>query len=240
MLFMETTISTASQDYLKAIYDLTERYGRASTSQIADQLAIKPASVTGMLQKMALDEPALVTYTKHQGVTLTPEGEKAALEIVRHHRLIELFLHEVLGYSWDEVHEEAERLEHVISEDMERRMAAVLGNPQRDPHGQPIPTHELIMATMLDMPMSELRAGQEAIVQRVNDTDSGLLRYLDSLGLRPQVRLSVVNYVPFDQTLYVQIEGHPEAIVLGPRITREVFVEMVVGDDANYFTSTET
>ena len=227
--FMDATISPASQDYLKAIYDLSEQHGRASTSQIADQLAIKPASVTGMLQKMALDEPPLVTYKKHQGVTLTPEGEMAALEIVRHHRLIELFLHEILGYSWDEVHEEAERLEHVISEDMERRMAAVLGNPERDPHGHPIPTQELTIATMTDMPMSNLRPGQEAVVQRVHDTDSELLRYLDNLGLRPSSRVKAINYVPFDQTLHVKIEALPEVVVLGPRITREVFVELLNG-----------
>lgn len=224
---MDTTISPASQDYLKTIYDLSERHGRASTSQIADQLAIKPASVTGMLQKMAQDEPPLVMYKKHQGVTLTPEGEMAALEIVRHHRLIELFLHEILGYSWDEVHEEAERLEHVISEDMERRMAAVLGNPKRDPHGHPIPTQELTIAMMIDMPMSDLRPGQEAVVQRVHDSDSELLRYLDSLGLRPPARVNVVHYVPFDQTLHVQIDAQPDVVVLGPRITREVFVELV-------------
>ncbi len=224
---MDSTISPASQDYLKAIYDLSEQHGRASTSQIADQLAIKPASVTGMLQKMAQDEPPLVTYKKHQGVTLTPEGERAALEIVRHHRLIEMFLHEILGYSWDEVHAEAERLEHVISEDMERRMAAVLGHPQRDPHGHPIPTQELTIEAMIDRPMSDLRPGQKAVVQRVHDGDSELLRYLDSLDLRPQARVSVVNYVPFDRTLHVQIEDHPQVIVLGPRITREVFVELV-------------
>jgi DtxR family Mn-dependent transcriptional regulator len=227
--FMDSTISPASQDYLKAIYDLSERYGRASTSQIAEQLAIKPASVTGMLQKMAQDEPPLVTYKKHQGVTLTPEGEKAALEIVRHHRLIELFLHEVLGYSWDEVHEEAERLEHVISEDMERRMAAVLGNPLRDPHGHPIPTKELTIPTMTDMPMNELRQGEEAVIERVQDTNSALLRYLDSLGLRLGLKVKVVDYIPFDQTLHVQIDQQPDVLVLGPRITREIFVELTDG-----------
>ena len=224
---MDATISSASQDYLKTIYDISERHGRASTSQIAEQLSIKPASVTGMLQKMAQDEPPLVTYKKHQGVTLTAEGEKAALEIVRHHRLIESFLHEILGYSWDEVHDEAERLEHVISEDMERRMAAVLGNPVRDPHGHPIPTQELTIPSITDMPMSELRQGEEAIVERVHDTDSELLRYLDSLGLRPGVKVNVVKYIPFDLTLYVQIGEGPEVVVLGPRITHEVFVELV-------------
>jgi DtxR family Mn-dependent transcriptional regulator len=223
---MDTTISSASQDYLKTIYDLEERYGRASTSQIAEQLAIKPASVTGMLQKMAQDDPPLVTYKKHQGVTLTSDGEKAALEIVRHHRLIELFLHEILGYSWDEVHAEAERLEHVISEDMERRMAAVLGNPVRDPHGHPIPSQDLTIPTMTDIPMNKLRQGEKAIVERVQDTNSELLRYLDKLGLRPGLKVRVVHYIPYDQTLHVQINEQPEVVVLGPRITREIFVKL--------------
>jgi len=224
---MDATISPASQDYLKVIYDLSEQYGRASTSQIAEQLQIRPASVTGMLQKMAQDEPPLVTYKKHQGVTLTPEGELAALEMVRHHRLIELFLHEILGYSWDEVHDEAERLEHVISEDMERRMAAVLGNPKRDPHGQPIPTQELIIAPLLDTPLNELRTGQRAVVRRVNDNDSDLLRYLDRLGLHPQAKIVVLDYVPFDETVRVQVADRPQSVVLGPRITEAVFVELI-------------
>ena len=154
---MISNISPAAQDYLKVIYDLTDESGRATTSQIADYLQVKPASVTGMLQKMAKEEPPLVEYKKHKGVILTLEGKKAALEIMRHHRLVESFLHEILGYSWDEVHEEAERLEHVISEDMERRMAAVLGNPSRDPHGQLIPNHNLELLPNTDFPMDELR-----------------------------------------------------------------------------------
>ena len=205
---MISNISPASQDYLKVIYDLTEEHGRATTSQIAGQLEVKPASVTGMLQKLAKDEPPLVDYKKHQGVTLTCEGEKAALEIMRHHRLLESFLHEILGYSWDEVHEEAERLEHVISEDMERRMAAVLGNPSRDPHGQPIPNQDLEITPFSDTPINELRPGQAAIVRRVQDNDPELLRYLADLGLQPGAKLTAVAYVPFDQTLHVQIEGH--------------------------------
>ncbi len=223
-------ISPASQDYLKAIYDLSEQHGRASTSQIADRLEIKPASVTGMLQKMASDDPPLVTYEKHQGVTLTPAGRTAALEIMRHHRLLELFLHEILGYSWDEVHEEAERLEHVISEDMERRMAAVLGNPSRDPHGQPIPTPELTIAATTDISMSDLRLGQRAVVRRVQDTDSDLLRYLASLGLGPDVKIDVLKFVPFDRTMHVRIGDSLETAVLGPRITREIFVEPILED----------
>lgn len=225
-------ISPASQDYLKVIYDLSEQHGRATTSQIAEQLEIKPASVTGMLQKMAKEKPPLVEYKKHQGATLTYAGEKAALEIMRHHRLLESFLNEVLGYSWDEVHEEAERLEHVISEDMERRMAAFLGNPSRDPHGQPIPNQRLEMQPMTDTPMSELRPGQNALIQRVHDDNPELLRYLADLGLQPGVRLTVLAYVPFDQTLRVKIEGREEAAVLGPSITTKIFVELARQPDS--------
>src|SRR4026207_1079142 len=140
---MEPTLTISIQDYLKNIYELTESGESASTNALATKLKIKPASVTGMVQKLASSKPALVEYQKHQGVTLTKEGRKAALEVIRHHRLIETWLVQTLGYSWDEVHEEAERLEHVISEDFERRIAAALGHPMRDPHGQLIPTGDL-------------------------------------------------------------------------------------------------
>lgn len=220
-------ISSASQDYLKAIYDLTERHGRATTTQLAEQLDVRPASVTGMLQKMAQEEPPLIEYRKHYGVTLTAEGERAALELVRHHRLLELFLVKVLGYSWDEVHAEAERLEHVISEDMERRIAAVLGNPRWDPHGHPIPTVDLEIAPLRGFPMSELRPGQRAVIRHVADEEPELLRYLDSHGLRPNVELSVMDYVPFDGTLHVRLASRSEALVLGERITADIYVELI-------------
>ena len=132
---METVLTQSTQDYLKHIFELTENGSAASTNDLASRLGVRPASVTGMVQKLALAEPPLVEYHKHQGVTLTPEGEQAALEVLRHHRLLESWLVQSLGYSWDEVHEEACRLEHVISEDFEARMAAALGNPERDPHG---------------------------------------------------------------------------------------------------------
>jgi DtxR family Mn-dependent transcriptional regulator len=223
---MISNISPATQDYLKVIYDLSEESGRATTSEIADSLEVKPASVTGMLQKMAKEDPPLVDYKKHRGVTLTCEGKKAALEIMRHHRLLESFLHEVLGYSWDEVHIEAERLEHVISEDMERRMAAVLGNPSRDPHGQPIPDQNLEISPNDDLPMNKLRPGQLAIIRRVEDNDPKLLRYLANLGLLPGAKITTVAYVPFDQTLRVQIGEHEDTAVLGPSITGEIYVEL--------------
>lgn len=223
---MISKISPATQDYLKVIYDLTQGSGRATTSEIADYLAVRPASVTGMLQKMAKEDPPLVEYKKHKGVTLTDEGSQAALEIMRHHRLVETFLHDILGYSWDEVHEEAERLEHVISEDMEKRIAAVLGNPSRDPHGQPIPDQNLKLRPNSDISMSKLRPGQTAIIRRVHDDDPELLRYLADLGLQPGVNITTAAYISFDQTLHVQIAGNRETAVLGPSITGKIFVEL--------------
>ncbi len=126
---MEQTLTISTQDYLKNIYELTENGESASTNALAKKLSIKPASVTGMVQKLASAKPALVEYHKHQGVTLTKDGKKAALEVIRHHRLLEAWLVQTLGYSWDEVHAEAERLEHVISEDFERRIAAATREP---------------------------------------------------------------------------------------------------------------
>src|SRR4030095_16772984 len=142
---MEQTLTISIQDYLKNIYELTENGEVATTNALSKKLNISAPSVTGMVQKLASAKPALVEYQKHQGVTLTKDGKKAALEVIRHHRLLEAWLVQTLGYSWDEVHEEAERLEHVISEDFERRIAAAMGHPTRDPHGEPIPTADFTL-----------------------------------------------------------------------------------------------
>ena len=136
------TVSHAVEDYLKAIYELQIEHGKVSTNALADQLKVAPASVTGMLKKLAEDRPRLVNYERHHGVVLTPAGEKIALEVIRHHRLIELYLHQALGYPLDQVDAEAEKLEHVISEDFEDRIAKWLGNPEIDPHGDPIPSKD--------------------------------------------------------------------------------------------------
>ncbi|HLO18535.1 MAG TPA: metal-dependent transcriptional regulator, partial [Anaerolineales bacterium] len=159
---MEQTLTISIQDYLKNIYELTEDGESASTNALAKKLNISAPSVTGMIQKLASSRPALVEYQKHQGVTLTREGKKAALEVIRHHRLLEAWLVQTLGYSWAEVHEEAERLEHVISEDFERRIAAAMGHPVRDPHGEPIPTADLKMPFDDSTPLSSLRPAQPA------------------------------------------------------------------------------
>ena len=184
---MRDTLTHAIEDYLKTIYDLSQMGGRAATSQIAEVLEVRPASVTGMLQKLAAATPPLVDYQKHRGVALTPEGEKVALETIRHHRLLETFLHETLGYDWDAIHAEADRLEHVISEEFEERIAQALGDPTHDPHGDPIPDRDLRMPSHATTRLSELRAGQRATIERVRDSDPELLRYLSERGVVPGV-----------------------------------------------------
>lgn len=216
--------STSIQDYLKRIYELTEYGEAASTNDLARELNIKPASVTGMIQKLAAEKPALVEYQKHQGVTLTPTGKRAALEVIRHHRLLETWLVQTLGYTWDEVHEEAERLEHVISEDFERRIAAALGHPTRDPHGELIPTEDLKMPVDDSTPLSSLRPGQSAKILRVASQDPKLLRHLESLGLIPGIQVEVTEYSTFDNNLTVKVNNNSN--VLGLNITTKIFVEV--------------
>jgi DtxR family transcriptional regulator, Mn-dependent transcriptional regulator len=222
---MRTALTQAVEDYLKAIFELTAAYGRVSTNQLADHLNITPASVTGMIQRMAAADPPLVEYQKHRGVLLTEPGQAIALEIIRHHRLLEVFLHQTLGYSWDEVHEEADRLEHVISEDFEERMAQALGNPSHDPHGEPIPTRDLQLPPSSGTRLSELRPGQEATVDRVDAKDLVLLRYLSEIGLTPNAEVSILDYSSFDGNLHLQVEGQKGTIVLGPGVTGRIFVE---------------
>ena len=206
-------LTQSIQDYLKYIFELTEDGRPASTNDLATRLGIKPGSVTGMIQKMASAEPPLVDYLKHQGVTLTPEGEQVALEVLRHHRLLESWLVQSLGYTWDEVHEEACRLEHVISEDFEARMAAALGNPERDPHGDPIPTAELVMPSDEALPLSSLRPTQAAVIIRVNDEDPAFLRYLEELGLIPGAELDISSYSSFDNNLTITVQGQVQWMV---------------------------
>jgi len=226
---MPENMTQSIQDYLKRIYELNENGGTASTNDLAMRLNVAPASVTGMLQKLANSTPPLVIYKKHQGVTLTANGEKAALEVIRHHRLLETFLVNTLGYSWDEVHCEADKLEHVISEDFEARMAAALGHPTRDPHGELIPTADLTMPADESCPLASLRAGEAATVRRVSDDDPALLRHLREIGVVPEVKIMIKNYSEFDGNLTLQVEGQKSNIVLGMAVTTQVFVEKELG-----------
>jgi DtxR family Mn-dependent transcriptional regulator len=221
------SLTHAVEDYLKTIYNLTAASGRASTNQIAERMGVKPASVTSMIQKLAATQPPLLEYRKHHGVVLTGEGEKVALEIIRHHRLLEMFLHQTLGYGWDEVHEEADRLEHVISEELEERIATTLGDPRHDPHGDPIPTRDLYLPRSTTTSLDELRPGQRAVIQRVRDEDRELLRYLSDLGLVPEARLEILSFSLFDGNLNLQVAGRADPVILGPNVTRQVYVEIL-------------
>ncbi len=220
---MESSLTVSIQDYLKHIYELTESGENASTNALSEKLSVKPASVTNMVQKLASVKPALVEYQKHQGVTLTKEGRKAALEVIRHHRLLEAWLVQTLGYSWDEVHEEAERLEHVISEDFERRMAVAMGHPLRDPHGELIPTADLKMPLEDSMPLSALRPKQKVKIQCVKNADTELLRHLESLGLVPGAQIEILGYSSFDHN--ITVKAGTKTNVLGLNITSKILVE---------------
>lgn len=224
-------LSHAIEDYLKAIYELEQHEERVSTNALAERLGFAPASITGMLKKLANYQPPLVDYARHRGVQLTPAGEKIALEIVRHHRLIELYLVQALGYSWDEVHEEADRLEHVISEEFEARIAAYLGDPSHDPHGHPIPAKDATsIGELAGIPLSALSEGQSGQIVRVADKDPAILRYLAELGMTPNVQVRVVTKAPFDGPLHVQVGDSPPH-ALGLTVTRSVFVVLDVASD---------
>jgi DtxR family Mn-dependent transcriptional regulator len=204
-------LSESVQDYLKAIWKL-EREDQATTSALARELSVSPASATAMVKKLAT--MGLVEHERYRGVRLTPSGERVALEVVRHHRLLELYLMESLGLGWDEVHAEAERLEHYLSEEVESRIDAALGHPTHDPHGDPIPTVDLVLAAEEGLWLSDVADGAAAVVRRVPDGDPELLRYLASLGIVPDKPIVLVERAPFDGPVTVEVEGARHAIGL--------------------------
>jgi DtxR family Mn-dependent transcriptional regulator len=224
---MPPNLTQSIEDYLKAIYELTVNENRASTTDLANYLKVTPASVTGMIKKLAKTTPPLVEYQKHHGVLLTDDGKKVALETIRHHRLLELFLHQILDYPWDEVDEEAHRLEHVISEKFEDKIAKALGHPDFDPHGDPIPGKDLSLPHTSSTPLSDLRVGQVAVIKRVRDTDSELLRHLNNLGVVPGSQVTIKDFSEFDGNSHLQIVGKSDVVVLGPKVTEQIFVETV-------------
>ncbi|MBN1993515.1 MAG: metal-dependent transcriptional regulator [Anaerolineae bacterium] len=198
------------EDYLKAVYKLREQNEQVSTSALADYLKIAPASVTNMCKKLA--ELNLLTYEPYQGVKFTPTGEKLALEIVRHHRLIELYLAEALGVPWDQVHAEAEKLEHVISEDLEERMAAALGDPQFDPHGAPIPSRTGVVRQQKSGRLVDMQTGDKLVVVEVDDDDPELLRYLGEMGLYPGTSIQLLARAPYEGSLTLEVNQREYAL----------------------------
>ncbi|HUB34617.1 MAG TPA: metal-dependent transcriptional regulator [Bryobacteraceae bacterium] len=204
--------SESVDDYLKAILELGGSGElRVTTKVLAERLRVRTPSVTGMLQRLALERPALVVYQKHRGVRLTAVGKRRAWELVRHHRLLELFLHDVLKYSWDEVHEEADRLEHFISERFEDRVAAILGDPEIDPHGHIIPQKYEAAAYRDEVPLAGWPLQTPAIISSVADRDPAALRELEQLGLRPGTVLTVERRNSAS-SLSVSITGGADAI----------------------------
>ncbi len=216
-------VTTAVEDYAKAIYALQRRNGGqpVNTNALAERLGVTPASASGMLRKLA--EHGLVTHVPYHGVALTDEGRKIALEVVRHHRLLELFLAEHLGVPWDRVHEEAEILEHVLSEYLEARIAAKLGHPTHDPHGDPIPTPELRIDEGDTVSLDALAAGDTGRLTRVSDGDPKMLRYLSELGIRLGDTIRVTDRQPFDGPITVEVAGTRH--VLGGRLVSAIRVE---------------
>jgi DtxR family Mn-dependent transcriptional regulator len=223
-----TTLSPAVEDYLKAIYEIQSEgdQDRVSTSELADCLCVARASVTGMLKKLNAMDPKLVDYIRYRGVRLTPAGEKIALEVIRHHRLIELYLSETLGYSWDEVHQEADSLEHVISEDFEDRIASMLGHPKVDPHGAPIPDRDGNIVHREEVQLTQLEIHQPAHITRVSDHDPAMLRYLRELGLTLNTLIEVTEKAPFSGPLHIRLVGTETVHALGRQVTDYIYVTL--------------
>ncbi len=221
-------LSETTQNYLKTIYELGPADTPTSTNQLAERLNVSPASVTIMLKRLASMRPALIEYQKHHGVQLTDEGKRVSLQIIRKHRLIELFLVKILGYSWDEIHDEAERLEHAVSTRFGERLARLLGEPDFDPHGDPIPDRDLQLPTMKTIPLYEVQPGSSAIIKRVHTNDAALLRYLGEMGAQPGAMITVLAQIPFDRTIHIKIHEQPHSAerVLGMEISLLIQVEL--------------
>jgi DtxR family Mn-dependent transcriptional regulator len=203
-------LTRSVEDYLKAIYRLSPEGRPASTSDIAHLLELSPASVSGMVKR--LSEQGLLEHLPYKGVQLTAEGRRAALRMVRRHRLIEAYLVAFLGYSWDTVHDEAERLEHAVSDTLVERMASVLGNPTADPHGDPIPTADGSIDEPAWVPLSDIGPGQTVELRRVDESQPDRLRYIASIGLTPGAVVSVVERQPFRGPITIEIDGRTHVI----------------------------
>ncbi len=235
----------AVDDFLKMVYTLQREVDPVPTSLLARSLNITAPSVTDMIKRLAGAEdekkdkdrkqpPRLLDYEPYRGVRLTPEGETIALEVIRHHRLIELYLSRALGYSWDEVHEEADRLEHYISERLEARIAAALGHPEMDPHGDPIPALDGSIADRELMLLADLPSGALAAVSRIADQTPEVLRYLSELGLKPGASIAVVQHSPLNDTLTIRIGEDKRAThTISAQIARKVLITTVTRQPRN-------
>ena len=220
--------TSAIEDYAKAIYALEHRLGDAvTTNALAERLGVTAASASGMVKR--LGELGLVEHRPYRGVWLTEEGRRVALEVMRHHRLLELYLVKSLGVPWDRVHAEAEVLEHVLSEELEELIAAKLGDPTLDPHGDPIPSRDLTIEERPTESLQSLTAGDRGVFTRISDSDPDMLRFLAERGIAPGADFEVVEKQPFDGPLFVQFGDHVH--VLGGSLARAMRVELLDRDE---------
>ena len=208
------------EDYLKAIYELERAGEAAETNAIARLLGIAPASVSGMMRRLA--EQGLIMHERYRGARLTPAGRRAALRTLRRHRVIEAYLTTALGYSWDRVHDEAERLEHAASDELIDRMASAIGEPETDPHGAPIPTREGTLRERSLIALAALEPGAVARVERVSDRNAERLRYLGELGIVPGVTVHVIAREPFGGPIALRVADTPRTI--GPELAAHILV----------------
>ncbi|MDO9088273.1 MAG: metal-dependent transcriptional regulator [Anaerolineaceae bacterium] len=222
---MSGKISKSEGDYLKAIYNLTQHEDTTNTVALAEALNVRPPSVTSMLIKLVNQEPPLVDYQKWKGVKLTEAGKRLALQLTRRHRLIELFLVKIMNYTWEEVHAEAEELEHVISEKFEEHLAILLGDPLFDPHGDPIPDRELKFPNSESFSLGRLEENQSAIIRRVKINKSDVLRHLSDQGIIPGTKIVIQNRNPYDETLQLLIGEGTTPYALGRELSKLIYVE---------------
>ena len=215
--------SPSIEDYLKVVYKLEEREGSppVSTGDVARSMEVSPASASNMIKR--LDDLGFLTYEAYEGATLTAPGRTVALEVLRHHRLLELYLKEVMGFSWDEIHEEAEILEHHISERFESRIEEMLGHPSRDPHGHPIPTRDGTVDEVPTRSLADLEPGDAAPIDHIADEDGALLDLLEQRGLLPGATVEVVETRPLDGLLVVAVDGAEQLV--GTPVAQKVVVE---------------
>ena len=201
---IRSEISSVMEDYIKAIFNLIQKEGKANTNDLAKSMNVSAPTVTQMVKRLV--DLKLVRHEPYKGVSLTQSGDKMALETIRHHRLIEQYLYEALGVPWDKVHSEAEKLEHVISEDLEKRIAEALNHQTHDPHGSPIPSKDLVLESEDLCLLTELLAGSRGIISEVPDEDPNLLRYLDELGLKPDTAFIIKKIEPYGGSIVLQID----------------------------------
>lgn len=218
-------LSPVIEDYLKTVFHLLKEKGKANTNDLAKTLGVSPPTITQMIKKLA--ELRLVEHVPYKGFVLSTAGEKIAIEIIRHHRLVEQYLHEALGVPWDKVHEEAEKWEHFISEDVERRMDEVLNHPTRDPHGSPIPSEELVIENEELVLMSELDVGGKGVVREVPDEDPKLLNYLEGMRLTPNTMFEVKRREPYGGPIVVSVDG--QTFTVGLEAASQIRVKQVEG-----------